>query len=31
VLHHISSIFAKTGVANRTEAAAYATRQGLTG
>ena len=29
VLHHVSSIFAKTGVANRAEAAAYATRQGL--
>lgn len=31
VLHHVSNIFAKTGVANRAEAAAYATRQGLTG
>ena len=31
VLHHVSSIFTKTGVANRAEAAAYATRQGLTG
>jgi DNA-binding CsgD family transcriptional regulator len=31
VLHHVSSIFAKTGVANRAEAAAYATRQGLAG
>jgi len=30
VLHHVSNIFAKTGVANRAEAAAYATRQGLT-
>jgi DNA-binding CsgD family transcriptional regulator len=30
VLHHVSSIFAKTGVANRAEAAAYATRKGLT-
>jgi DNA-binding CsgD family transcriptional regulator len=30
VLHHVSHIFAKTGVANRAEAAAYATRQGLT-
>jgi DNA-binding CsgD family transcriptional regulator len=29
VLHHVSNIFAKTGVANRAEAAAYATRQGL--
>jgi DNA-binding CsgD family transcriptional regulator len=31
VLHHVSSIFAKTVVANRAEAAAYATRQGLAG
>lgn len=31
VLHHVSSIFAKTGVANRAEAAAYATREGLAG
>jgi DNA-binding CsgD family transcriptional regulator len=31
VLHHVSSIFTKTGVANRAEAAAYATRQGLAG
>jgi DNA-binding NarL/FixJ family response regulator len=31
VLHHVSNIFVKTGVANRAEAAAYATRQGLAG
>jgi DNA-binding CsgD family transcriptional regulator len=31
VLHHVSNIFAKTGVANRAEAAAYAARQGLLG
>ncbi|HEX3211588.1 MAG TPA: LuxR C-terminal-related transcriptional regulator, partial [Actinomycetota bacterium] len=31
VLHHVSNIFAKTGVANRAEAAAYATRRGLAG
>jgi DNA-binding CsgD family transcriptional regulator len=31
VLHHVSHIYAKTGVANRAEAAAYATRHGLTG
>ena len=31
VLHHVSSIFAKLGVANRAAAAAYATRQGLAG
>jgi DNA-binding NarL/FixJ family response regulator len=31
VLHHVSNIFTKTGAANRAEAAAYATRQGLTG
>jgi predicted ATPase/DNA-binding CsgD family transcriptional regulator len=31
VLRHVSNIFTKTGVANRAEAAAYATRQGLTG
>jgi DNA-binding NarL/FixJ family response regulator len=31
VLHHVSNIFTKTGVANRAEAAAYATRHGLTG
>ena len=30
VLRHVSNIFIKTGVANRAEAAAYATRQGLT-
>jgi DNA-binding CsgD family transcriptional regulator len=29
VLRHVSHIYAKTGVANRAEAAAYATRQGL--
>jgi len=29
VLRHVSNIFDKTGVANRAEAAAYATRQGL--
>jgi class 3 adenylate cyclase/DNA-binding CsgD family transcriptional regulator len=29
VLHHVSNIFAKTGVANRAEAAAYASRHGL--
>jgi DNA-binding NarL/FixJ family response regulator len=29
VLHHVSHIFTKTGVANRAEAAAYATRHGL--
>jgi DNA-binding CsgD family transcriptional regulator len=31
VLHHASSIFAKLGVANRAEAAAYAIRLGLAG
>jgi DNA-binding NarL/FixJ family response regulator len=31
VLHHVSNIFAKTGVANRAEAASYATRHGLAG
>jgi DNA-binding NarL/FixJ family response regulator len=31
VLRHVSNIFAKIGVANRAEAAAYATRQGLAG
>ena len=30
VLRHVSNIFAKTGVANRAQAAAYATRHGLT-
>ena len=30
VANHIRNIFAKTGTANRTEAAAYAIRQGLT-
>jgi DNA-binding CsgD family transcriptional regulator len=29
VIRHVSHIFAKTGAANRTEAAAYATRHGL--
>ncbi|HEX6677581.1 MAG TPA: LuxR C-terminal-related transcriptional regulator [Actinomycetes bacterium] len=31
VLRHVSNIFTKLGVANRAEAAAYATRQGLAG
>jgi DNA-binding CsgD family transcriptional regulator len=31
VLHHVSNIFTKTGAANRAQAAAYATRHGLTG
>jgi DNA-binding CsgD family transcriptional regulator len=31
VLRHVSNIFTKTGVANRAEAAAYATRHSLTG
>ena len=30
VLRHVSNIFTKTGVANRAQAAAYATRHGLT-
>jgi DNA-binding CsgD family transcriptional regulator/pimeloyl-ACP methyl ester carboxylesterase len=30
VIRHVSNIFAKTGVANRTEAASFATRNGLT-
>ena len=30
VHHHVSSIFAKIGVGNRTEAAAFANRNGLT-
>ena len=29
VAHHVTSILTKTGAANRTEAAAYAARQGL--
>jgi NarL family two-component system response regulator LiaR len=29
VIRHVSHIFAKTGAANRTEAAGYATRHGL--
>ena len=29
VAHHVSSIFNKTGVSNRTEAATYAARQSL--
>ena len=29
VAHHVSSIFNKTGVSNRTEAATYAARHGL--
>ncbi len=29
VIRHVSNIFAKTGAANRTEAGAYAHRQGL--
>ncbi len=29
VLRHVSNILAKTGAANRAEAAAYATRHGL--
>ena len=31
VLHHVSSIYVKLGVANRAEAAAYAARRGLAG
>lgn len=30
VANHITNIFSKTGTGNRTEAAGYATRQGLT-
>jgi DNA-binding NarL/FixJ family response regulator len=30
VQRHVSNILAKTGLANRTEAASYATRNGLT-
>ena len=30
VLHHVSNIYGKAGVANRTEAATYAVRMGLT-
>jgi NarL family two-component system response regulator LiaR len=30
VTHHVSNIFNKSGAANRTEAAAYAHRSGLT-
>lgn len=29
VVRHVSNIFSKTGSTNRTEAAAYANRQGL--
>jgi DNA-binding NarL/FixJ family response regulator len=29
VVRHVSNIFAKTGVANRAEAASFATRHGL--
>ncbi|MCH8109680.1 MAG: response regulator transcription factor, partial [Chloroflexi bacterium] len=31
VVRHASNIFSKIGVTNRTEAATYATRQGLVG
>ena len=31
VLHHVSNIYGKAGVTNRTEAATYAVRMGLTG